>query len=132
MFKKQISRIFACHKGLCRFNNEIDFILFAHLSLSFSKDKIRRINHKILGNKTPTLSLQEIRTRIMKLFLLVASICGVSILLLCVRILLGKRFIHTHVDGNRALNKQGIHCAQSQDRAARREKKNKIQEKSNK
>ena len=54
-----------------------------------------------------------------KLFLLIAAICAAAIALLCVKVLFGKKFVHTHVDGNGALNKQGIHCVQAQDEEAR-------------
>lgn len=47
--------------------------------------------------------------------LLVAAIIVVALalILLCVRMLLQKdgRFPNTHIEGNKALEKQGIHCA---------------------
>ena len=49
--------------------------------------------------------------------LLIVAIC---ILLLCVKIVLGKRFPNIHVGGNKAMQKRGIGCAQSQDRAAQK------------
>ncbi|MBO5135576.1 MAG: hypothetical protein J6C15_10555 [Bacteroidaceae bacterium] len=68
----------------------------------------------------------------MKLFLLITSICAISVLFLCIKVLLGKRFVHTHVDGNEALNKKGIHCVQSQDEEARTDNGKRIQERSSK
>lgn len=52
-------------------------------------------------------------------------------LLLCVRIFTGKnkRFIHTHIDGNKALNKKGIFCVKEMDRRERRINKNAVNEK---
>lgn len=44
-------------------------------------------------------------------------VVAVSLLLLSVRLLCGKKnFVHTHIDGNRALNAKGIHCAKDQDK----------------
>lgn len=50
-----------------------------------------------------------------QLFLTILPLVGAALLLLCIRVLLGKKFIHTHVDGNKALQEKGIHCAQAQD-----------------
>ena len=50
-----------------------------------------------------------------RLFLLICGILAIGLLLLSIRVLVGKRFVHTHVDGNKALERKGIHCAQSQD-----------------
>ena len=46
-----------------------------------------------------------------------------------VRVLLGKRFVHTHVDGNKELERKGIHCAQSQDAVICRPRRTAVQEK---
>ncbi len=44
-------------------------------------------------------------------------IVAVAVLLLSIRLLCGKKnFIHTHIDGNKALNAKGIHCAKDQDK----------------
>lgn len=45
-------------------------------------------------------------------------IIAFSLLLLAIRLFFGKNFVHTHIDGNKALNKKGIHCVQAQDAAA--------------
>lgn len=49
--------------------------------------------------------------------------------LLCIRIWVGKRFVHTHVDGNKALNEKGIHCVQSLDAAKRQDNPHAVSEK---
>lgn len=42
----------------------------------------------------------------------------ICVLLLSVKVLFkkGGRFPNTHIDGNRALGKKGIHCARTQDK----------------
>lgn len=67
-----------------------------------------------------------------KLFLIILGFVAISVLFICIRVILGKKFVHTHIDGNRALNKQGIHCAQSQDRQMRRARRTAVQEHSKK
>ena len=53
--------------------------------------------------------------------LITAGLIALAVVLLSVRLLCGKcRFVHTHIDGNKALNRQGIFCAKEQDRAQRR------------
>lgn len=47
-------------------------------------------------------------------------IVAISIVLLSVGIFVKGRFVNSHVSGNRALRRRGIHCAQQQDREARR------------
>lgn len=48
----------------------------------------------------------------------------ICVVLLSVKVLLkkGGRFPNTHIDGNRALGKKGIHCARTQDREEARRK----------
>ncbi len=65
-----------------------------------------------------------------QVFLFSLLIIAIGLLLLSVRLLMGKRFVHTHVDGNKALNKKGIHCAQSQDAAMRRVRRTAVSERS--
>ena len=52
----------------------------------------------------------------------------VAMALLSVRILLkkGGKFSSQHISENKRMKQDGIHCATSQDREARRKKKNKI------
>lgn len=64
-----------------------------------------------------------------KIFLITFAFIAAAMILLSVRIFAGKKFVHTHVDGNKALNKKGIHCAQSQDREMRRKRTTAISEK---
>ncbi len=53
----------------------------------------------------------------LKLFLLTLSIVVISFALLGVKILISKKgkFPNTHVGGNKALNKRGVYCVQTQD-----------------
>ena len=48
----------------------------------------------------------------------------ISVVLLSIKVLLkkGGRFPNTHVGGNRALGKKGIHCAKTQDREQARQR----------
>lgn len=48
----------------------------------------------------------------------------ICVVLLSVKVLFkkGGRFPNTHIDGNRALGKKGIHCARTQDREEARRK----------
>ena len=64
----------------------------------------------------------------MKEILMVIGILVVAMLLLCVRILLKKngKFSSQHISENRRMRQDGIHCATSQDRQARRKNTNKI------
>ncbi len=52
-------------------------------------------------------------------FLFSLLIIAIGVALLSVRLFAGKNFVHTHVDGNKALNRKGIHCIQAQDAALR-------------
>lgn len=60
--------------------------------------------------------------RMLTTFLIILLIVAVSVLLLGVRVFFvrGGKFPNTHVSGNKALNRQGIGCIQSQDREAQR------------
>jgi hypothetical protein len=53
---------------------------------------------------------------------------AVALLLLCVRILLkkGGKFSSEHISANKRMRQDGIHCATSQDREARRNAKKKL------
>ncbi|RHJ91067.1 hypothetical protein [Parabacteroides bouchesdurhonensis] len=48
----------------------------------------------------------------------------ICVVLLSVKVLFkkGGRFPNTHIDGNRALGKKGIHCAKTQDREDAKQK----------
>lgn len=57
-----------------------------------------------------------------KFILIPVLIVAVSVALLAVRLLCGKRdFVSAHVDDNEALAKKGICCAKEQDETARRQ-----------
>ncbi len=68
----------------------------------------------------------------LQIFGIILLIIAIAVAFLSVRLFVGRRFVHTHVDGNKALNRQGIHCAQSQDRKARRDNPYRVSEKSEK
>ena len=55
-------------------------------------------------------------------------IVAVAIVLLSVGIIIRGKFVNTHVSGNRALRRKGIHCAQQQDREARAENRHAVRE----
>ncbi|HCE48355.1 MAG TPA: hypothetical protein DEQ84_06880 [Prevotellaceae bacterium] len=53
--------------------------------------------------------------------LVILPIILLSVLLLSIRLLCGKKdFVNSHIDGNKALNSQGIFCAKQQDRNQRK------------
>jgi hypothetical protein len=51
-----------------------------------------------------------------------------AMLLLCIRIILKKdgKFSSQHISENQRMRQDGIHCATSQDRAARKDKQTRI------
>ncbi|MBR4129081.1 MAG: hypothetical protein IKT92_06400 [Bacteroidaceae bacterium] len=63
-----------------------------------------------------------------ELFLIILVIIAVAFALLAIKVLVGKKFVHTHIDGNRHLNKKGIHCVQSMDRKMRKDNPNRVSE----
>ena len=57
--------------------------------------------------------------KMIKELIFVLIIVAVAVALLCVRLLLGrKNVVHTHIDGNREMERRGIHCAVRQDQEA--------------
>lgn len=64
----------------------------------------------------------------LKIFVATIFIVAAALVLLCVGIFVKGRFVNSHVSGNRALRRQGIHCAQQQDREARRDNPNAVKE----
>ena len=62
---------------------------------------------------------------ILKIILASVTLVAIAMLGMAIRILLkkGGKFPNTHVSGNKYLKKQGIYCAQTQDRIER----NKVQ-----
>ena len=74
----------------------------------------------IIGGDTLSLPYQVIRI-MLDVVLITAGLIALAVVLLSVRLLCGKRrFVQTHIDGNKALNRKGIFCAKEQDRAQRR------------
>ena len=55
-----------------------------------------------------------------QLFLITLAFLAIAVALLSIKLYFGKKFVHTHIDGNKALNKKGIHCVQSMDRNMRK------------
>lgn len=64
-----------------------------------------------------------------KLFLILLVAVGIAMALLCVKLFFGEKFVHIHIDGNKPLNKKGIHCVQSLDARERKENPHRISEK---
>lgn len=64
----------------------------------------------------------------LQLFIVISIAVGVAIGLLAIKLFFGKKFVHLHIDGNKPLNKKGIHCVQSMDARERRENPHKIKE----
>ena len=54
---------------------------------------------------------------------------AICLLLLAVRLFFGKKFVPAHVDGNKAMHRKGIRCAQSMDAEERRDKPYAVSEK---
>jgi len=65
-----------------------------------------------------------------KILILTLIIVAIAVLLLSVGIIIKGRFVNSHVSGNKYLRRKGVHCAQQQDREARRENPFAVQEKS--
>lgn len=60
--------------------------------------------------------------------IIVLVMIAVAFLLLCVRVILKKdgKFSSEHISENKRMRQDGIHCATSQDREARRKAKKKL------
>lgn len=56
----------------------------------------------------------------LKILLSSLFLVALAVALLSVRLFVGKRFVHTHIDGNRALNRRGITCVKDMERRERR------------
>ena len=65
----------------------------------------------------------------LRLFGIITLIIAIGIAFMCFKILLGCRFPHLHLDGNKAMHKRGIGCVQSMDAAERRENPHRVAEK---
>ena len=64
----------------------------------------------------------------LKGILIAVGAVAISLLLLCVRIIIQKngKFGSEHISENKRMRQDGIHCANSQDREARRKAKKKL------
>ena len=52
--------------------------------------------------------------------IIVLIIVAVAVALLCIRLLFGrKNVVHTHIEGNREMERRGIRCVRHQDMEAR-------------
>lgn len=65
-----------------------------------------------------------------KTLLPITIIVLLAVVLLSVGIVVKGRFVNSHVSGNRALRRKGIHCAQQQDREARQHNPHAVEERS--
>ena len=65
---------------------------------------------------------------LLKEILIVIGIIAIACILLCIRVIIKKdgKFSSQHISENKRMKQDGIHCATSQDREARRIKKNKL------
>ncbi|MBR1713271.1 MAG: hypothetical protein IJ722_07690 [Alloprevotella sp.] len=61
---------------------------------------------------------------------IIAIILALCFLLLGIRLFFNRPFVHTHIDGNEALNRQGITCVHETDRRERRKNRYAVSEKS--
>lgn len=61
-------------------------------------------------------------------FLITLLIIAVAVLFLGIRLLLGRAFINTHVEGSKALREKGIGCAKEQARDAFKENPHRVSE----
>lgn len=65
----------------------------------------------------------------LKPFLIIVGLIAVAIALFCIKLFFGRKFVNMHIDGNKSLNKKGIHCVQSMDARERQENPNRVSEK---
>lgn len=65
---------------------------------------------------------------VITVILLAVALVAIAMFGLAITILLkkGGKFPNTHISGNRHLKKEGIYCAQTQDKLAQREAKRKV------
>ena len=65
-----------------------------------------------------------------KTLLIIVCFVSICILLLGVRLLFGKSFIHTHIEGNKAMNDKGITCYKEMEKQERSHSRFAVSEKS--
>ena len=85
----------------------------------------------VIQEKSGNFAAQKKCVRHMEEILIVIGVLAVAMLLLSVRVLIKKngRFSSQHISENKRMKQDGIHCATSQDREARRRNKNRIKTK---
>ncbi len=86
---------------------------------------------EIVENKSQRLLIKDSLANVQimfQIFFITLAIIAVAVALLCIKLYFGQKFVHTHIDGNRALNKKGIHCVQSLDRKMRKPNPNQVSE----
>lgn len=85
----------------------------------------------VIQEKSGNFAAQKKCVRHMKEILIVIGVLAVAMLLLSVRVLIKKngRFSSQHISENKRMKQDGIHCATSQDREARRRNNNRIKTK---
>lgn len=85
----------------------------------------------VIQEKSGNFAAQKKCVQHMKEILIVIGALAVAMLLLSVRVLIKKngRFSSEHISENKRMKQDGIHCATSQDREARRQNKNRIKTK---
>ena len=64
----------------------------------------------------------------LKVFLIVLGFIAFGMACLCIKLFFGQKFVHLHIDGNKPLNKKGIHCVQSLDARERKANPHRISE----
>ena len=64
----------------------------------------------------------------LKIFLVVLGFIAFGMVCLCIKLFFGQKFVHLHIDGNKPLNKKGIHCVQSLDAHERKANPHRISE----
>jgi len=80
------------------------------------------INRESLQKNVFLQQEKEVRMEILKVILLAVLVLGIGIAGMAIRILVkkGGKFPNTHVSGNRYLKRNGVYCAQTQDKLEQR------------
>ena len=68
----------------------------------------------------------------LRLFAIITLIIAIGIALMSIKVLLGKRFPNTHLEGNKEMRKRGIGCVQSMDAQMRKQSPHRVAEKQQK
>lgn len=65
---------------------------------------------------------------LLKVFFLALVILAIALALLGVRLFFGKRFVSSHISGNKHLRARGIHCMSAQDALMRADNPHKVKQ----